>query len=484
MKSELTIKTYTPAEIAALTGGDMVLCCGAADACITSVCTDSREVTPGALFCAIRGERTDGHRYIKQVIEAGAACVLAEEVPDEVRFCGCAVIRVPNTVFAIGTLAGDYRDHSSARVIAVTGSVGKTTTKEFIAAVASESFATHKTEENHNNDLGLSMSLFRLRPEHAVSVLEMGMSNRGEIERMSQLAKPDFAVITNIGTSHLASLGTRENICRAKMEITAGMRPEGTLLLNMDEPLLAAEAERRSPRPLGMSVQQREGNYRAVNIRTLEDGMLYDMICEGRVLTNIRLPVLGTHNVVNSLAAYAVGCFLGMSEDSIRRGLMNFSGAAMRQRIYEMNDITVIEDCYNASPESMRAALDVLAAVAQNRGGTPTALLGDMLELGEDSRLMHDQLGQYAAQKHVVKLFCYGKMADVVAEAAIKRGVRAENVCVCLNADDPETMADMVTEALAPGDVLLVKASRGVAAERVLACMQLPRRRRKRNFNS
>jgi len=479
MKSELKIKSYTPSEIAAVTGGRIVLPGEKPRAKVTSVCTDSREVTPGALFCAIRGERTDGHKYIAQASRSGAACVLCEELSDAARAeCECAVIIVPDTIFAIGTLAGDYRDHANVRVVAVTGSVGKTTTKEFIAAVAAASFKTHKTDGNHNNDLGLSMTLFELAPDDEVSVLEMGMSNLGEIERMSRLAKPDIALVTNIGTSHLASLGTRENICRAKLEITAGMKPDGILLLNADEPLLYERVSSITPRPQLLSIAGHHGDYRAVNIRAMENGMMYDMICRDQALTNITIPTLGRHNVYNSLAAYAVGCLLGMSEEAIRRGLMQFHGADMRQKIYELGAYTIIEDCYNASPESMRAALDVLASVASRRGARPAALLGDMLELGEYSRLMHDQLGQYAAQTHVQKLFCYGMMADVVAEAAIKNGIRAENVFVSLDTADPQTMADMISESLLPGDVLLVKASRAVAAERVIECLRHRRKKK------
>ena len=476
MKAELTIKSYTPEEIAAITGGQLVQ--AAPGVLVSRVCTDSREAEPGTVFCAIPGENTDGHRYMKEAAAAGASCILAQRLPEDTELSGgCAVILVPDTVHALGDLAGDYRDHAQVRVVAVTGSVGKTTTKEFIAAVAAAAFPTHKTEGNHNNELGLSMTLFELRPEHRVSVLEMGMSNFGEIERMSRLAKPDIALVTNIGTSHLASLGTRENICRAKLEITAGMKPDGILLLNADEPLLAERAASLSLKPQFMSIVSRSGDYRAVNIRTADDGMMYDMICRDRALTNIRIPALGRHNVYNSLAAFAVGTLLGMKDDAIRAGLMQFRGADMRQKIYQLAGITVIEDCYNASPESMRAALDVLASVSAKHNARSAALLGDMLELGDYSRLMHDQLGQYAAQTKVGKLFCYGLMADVVAEAAIKHGIRAENVYVSLNTKDPQTMADMICGVLETGDVLLVKASRAVAAERVLECI---RRRKKK----
>ena len=468
MKAEWKIRSYTSEEIATITGGTLVRGTKESRPC-TGICTDSREVTTGTLFCAIVGERTDGHLYIDTACKAGACCILAQRAVEN---CDVDMVLVPDTVRAIGELAGHYRDQSPVRVVAITGSVGKTTTKEFIAAVAAAGYTTHKTEGNHNNDLGMSMTLFTLSPEDQVSVLEMGMSNAGEIRRLSELAKPDIAVITNIGTSHMESLGSRENICRAKLEIVSGMRKDGVLLYNGDEPLLIEGAPAAFSSVRSFSADSRGGDYRAVNIRQTGEGMLYDLISGGKVMTNVRIPTLGRHNVYNSLAAYAVGDLLGLDEVTIRQGLLAFHGADRRQKIYQIGQITVIDDCYNASPESMRAALDVLASVAASKGQRATALLGDMLELGESSRLMHDQVGQYAAEKKVGNLFCYGKMADVVAEAAIKHGIRAENVFVSLDTKDPATMAHMITSALQPGDVLLVKASRGVAAENVIECLK------------
>lgn len=468
MKAEWKIRSYTSEEIARITGG-LLVPGTAGSRPVSGICTDSREVEPGMLFCAIVGERTDGHLYIDTACRAGASCILAQNMVED---CPVDIVVVSDTVRAIGELAGHYREQAPVRVIAITGSVGKTTTKEFIAAVAAAGYRTHKTQGNHNNDLGMSMTLFTLSPEDQISVLEMGMSNAGEIRRLSELAKPDIAVITNIGTSHMESLGSRENICRAKLEIVAGMREGGILLYNGDEPLLVegAPGEFSSLRSFG--TESHAGDYRAVNIRQSGEGMLFDLISGGKVLTNVAIPTLGRHNVYNALAAYAVGELLGLEEDRIRRGLLNFHGADRRQKIYALGDITVIDDCYNASPESMRAALDVLSAVAASKGQRAAALLGDMLELGEYSRLMHDQVGQYAAEKKVGHLFCYGKMADVVAEAAIKRGIRAENVFVSLDTKDPDGMADMILSVLQPGDVLLVKASRGVAAENVIDCLR------------
>lgn len=468
MSIDLKIKDLSASEIARETGGRLEVFGRGAAGDVTAIGHDSREAFRGMLFCAIVGERFDGNDFIKDVLERGCDTVLCRRVPDEVKtgYDFTAVI-VEDTVAAMGALASYYRSLADIRVVAVTGSVGKTTTKEFVYAVASAGFRAHKTQGNYNNEIGLPLTLFELSPEDQVSVLEMGMSNLGEIERMSKIARPDIAVITNIGTSHMESLGSRENICRAKLEILAGLSDDGCIIMNGDEPLLYNEKENIGERAEYFGIHNRFAEYRAVNIRT-GDAITYDLIFGDKAVTNVEVPAIGRHNVYNSLTAYAVGVKLGMSDERIRAGLSSFSGAEKRQNIYDFGGITVIDDCYNASPESMRAAIDVLVAVAEKRGGAPAALLGDMLELGEYSRLMHDQLGRHAAQEKVQKLFCYGSMADVVAEAAITHGIRAENVFVCADANDPELMAEMIKNSIEPGDVLLVKASRGVRAERVL----------------
>ena len=483
MSVELKLKTYTPAEIAGATGGKLVLYGGAnGEEPVKAVAIDSRETGEGILFAAIKGERNDGNDFIPQALEAGSSCFLCQFVPEAAAQSGkpFSAVIVEDTVAALGRLAAEYRNHTRAKFVAVTGSVGKTTTKEFIYAVASASFRTYKTQGNYNSVIGLPLTIFGIGPEDEVVVLEMGMSNLGEIESMSRIARPDIALVTNIGTSHLAFLGTRENICRAKMEIRLGMPEDGVLILNADEPLLAAEAEKLPKKPCLMSLYNHAGDFRAVNIRQKQDGIVYDLIYASRAVTNVEVPALGRHNVYNSLAAYAVGVQLGMTDDMIRRGLKNFVGADMRQKIYDVGGITVIDDCYNASPESVRAAVDVLVAMAGEKNARPAALLGDMLELGEYSRLMHDQVGQYVAQMGVQKLFCFGMTADIVAEAAIKKGVRAENVFVCLDTRDAQGMADMILGALEPGDILLVKASRAVAAERVIECMKKRKAKKKK----
>lgn len=471
MSIKLKLKSFTAEEIAKQTDGRLEIHGNGAAGCITSIGHDSRDVSDGMLFCAIIGESFDGNDFIKDALDAGCDTVLCNRVPENVEGYDFTAVIVEDTVRALGRLAAYYRTFSQAKIIAVTGSVGKTTTKEFIYAVVSASFKAHKTLGNYNNEIGLPLTVFELSPEDRVAVLEMGMSNVGEIERMSLIARPDIAVITNIGTSHIASLGTRENICSAKLEIAAGLAPDGCLIMNGDEPLLFSQKDRIGERAEYFGIHNRYADFRAVNIR-ISTPIVYDLIFGDTAVTNIEVPTLGKHNVYNALAAYAVGVKLGMTDEKIRNGLRSFSGADKRQSIYETDGITVIDDCYNASPESMRAAIEVLISVAGEKKGTPTALLGDMLELGEYSQLMHDQLGRTAAQLGVRKLFCYGSMADVVAEAAIKNGIRADNVFVCLDSNNPELMADMIAGSVQKGDVLLVKASRGIKAERVIEALK------------
>lgn len=475
MSVQLKLKKLTAAEIAREAEGELNIYNGAdPEKQQDQVCISSSEGGQGVVFCAIKGQNADGSDFIPEALSLGSDCFLCQHVPEEAIASGkpFSAVVVPDTVAAMGKLAGYYRTYSKAKFIAVTGSVGKTTTKEFIAAVASASFRTHKTKGNLNSLIGLPLTVFDMDPSDEIAVVEMGMSALGEIQQMSMIVKPDIAVVTNIGTSHLASLGTRENICRAKMEIRLGQPENGVLLLNADEPLLVDAAEKLSKKPVLLSIYNHCGDFRAVNIRQKIDGIVYDLIYDNKAVTNVEIPALGKHNVYNSLTAYAIGVLLGMKDEEIRKGLKTFVGVDMRQKIYDVGGIMVIDDCYNASPESMRAAIDVLVSMASKKNARPAALLGDMLELGEYSRLMHDQLGQYAAQMQVQKLFCYGMMADIIAEAAIKKGIRAENVFVSLDTRDAQGMADMILQNLQPGDILLVKASRGVAAERIIECMK------------
>ena len=467
MRFVLDLKEITPAEIASATGGRLVTFGGGSSA-VSSVVIDSRDAAPGSLFCAIRGERTDGHAYIASAVKSGAAAVLCEHEPENIPGDFVAVV-VDDTVDAMNDLAAWYKTLFSLRTVAVTGSVGKTTTKELIASVVSARFKTRKTEGNLNSTIGLPLTIFSLRRDDEAAVLEMGMNHPGEISRMSKTAKPDVAVITNVGTAHLEYLGSREGILRAKMEITDGMTEgAGTLLLSGDNDMLRTVS--RSPmHPQYFSAAgDTSAAYYATDISE-EGGEIRFTFhgADGAVWEDVRLPMRGLHNVSNALAAIGVGRTLGLTEDEIRRGLLDYRSVGMRQNIVVSGGVRVIEDCYNANPESMHAALDVLRSVARENGGASAALLGDMLELGEGGPRLHREIGAYAASLGLKTLFCYGPLAAYIGEGAIEGGMKPDKVVWEPDTEHPERLAEEIVRRLVPGDTLLVKASRGIAAENV-----------------
>ena len=466
MSIALKIRGLDAEEIGRATGGNVVTCGCPKDLLASSVATDSREVTPGSLFCAIPGERVDGHDYISAAVSAGATAVLCERIPEEAKRLSFTAVVVPDTVRAMNLLSGYYRDLLSIKVIGITGSVGKTTTKEMIAAVCGARFRTHKTVGNLNSTVGMPLSLFSLEPDTEVAVLEMGMNHFGEIETMSLGARPDIAVITNIGTAHLEYLGSREGIRDAKMEITAGMDPSrSVLLLNGDEPLLL-ELRNSVYHPLYFSAGSC-GDWHAANVREDSEGLLLDCVARSNVWHDIRVPARGLHQVNNALAAIAVGQMLGMNPEEIREGLLKYQSAPMRQSLRNAGPMTVFEDCYNANPESTRAAIDVLMTVSAEKKGRACALLGDMLELGESSEDLHRRIGRYAAAKGIRRLICFGPLAGAIACGATEGGMDPASVVSVADLSAPEAAAEQILAWAEPGDVWLFKASRGVAAERV-----------------
>ncbi len=467
MKSILTLYRYTAAELAAITGGS--LHCAACDGSVAFTCvvTDSREVEPGALFLAIPGERVDGHSYIGRAAEAGATVVLCQRLPDT-QPSGTALVVVEDVIIALGQLAADYGRRTPGKTVAVTGSVGKTTTKEFISAVLSRHMTVHKSTGNHNNEIGMPMMMLAAPADTQAKVYEMGMCGFGEIDYLTRIARPDIAVITTIGSSHLEQLGSRENICRAKCEIAHGLGEGGVLLCNGDEPLLCRD-EIEGVKPTFVACRSRSADFRAVNIRPGVGQTTFDLIYGNRAVTNVVIPAMGVHNVYAALFAYAVGVECGMSDRDIREGLSTFENTGMRQHLVNIGGVAVIEDCYNASPESMRAALDVLGELSRQRAGARTfALLGDMRELGQDSILMHHQLGITVAQRKIDYLFTLGSIAEEIAAGAIRHGMRADHVYVNPDTARADYSGELLLRVLRPGDILLVKASRAVAAERVI----------------
>ncbi len=474
MKVNVGCNALTMSELAKICGGMLCLAGGQdnRDIPFNTVCTDSRETEKGSLFVALDGERVDGHDFIGAALAHGSECVLCERIPDALINSRYVALVVDDTLRAIGELAKAYDRRIDNRKVAITGSVGKTTTKEFVAAVLSENLRLHKTEGNYNSTLGMPLSLLTMKNDTQVSVLEMGMSNLGEIEYLSRIAEPDIAIITNIGSSHMEYLKSKENICRAKLEIIKGLKSDGLLLLNGDEPLLRnrPEIDGKNYRYVGFS---EDCDVRATNIRFVLDKTYFDVTYGGKTVKNVSIPILGKHYVYAALFAYAVGLTMHLSDEAIARGLNNFRSVGMRQTVFDIGDVTILQDCYNASPESMKASIEVLSEIVKQKGrGRMTALLGDMYELGVCSDSAHESVGLEFARAGGQALYTYGRLADMIATGAILGGMSNENIFRNLEVTRPEVSGEMLINTLKAGDTLLVKASRGAQAEKVIAYLR------------
>lgn len=431
---------------------------------IRGVTTDSRQVREGNLFVPLIGETFDGHDYASQAIEAGAAAVLwdadREDAPE-----GVPVIRVPNTLSALQQLAAAYRRQLPVRIIGVTGSNGKTTTKDMIAACLATTYVVHKTQGNYNNHIGLPLTLLEMSEDTQMAVLEMGMSGLGEIELLSKLAAPEAAVITNVGEAHIQQLGSREAIAKAKLEIIAGLREDGLLIYNGDEPLLEQQlAEQEIPASLlRFRFGAGESNdYYPLAVMQQEAELTFKLnVPFSPVFT---LPLIGRHNVLNALAAIAAAKYMGVSEADIVRALSELRISGMRSEFVKARGgASLINDAYNASPSSMRAALTMLEEY-KRASGRKIAVLGDMLELGEQEERYHREIGALLDPAQIDYVFTYGRLASYIAEEAAKR-YPAGHVQAYY---DKEELAAHLSNLLEEQDLCLFKASRGMKLEEVI----------------
>lgn len=437
---------------------------------IEYVCTDSREVCENTLFVVSVGERVDGHNYMLSAVKNGCRAFLCQRIPDELKnsVLSYTAIVVDDSIEALAKISEEYIKELSLKTVGVTGSVGKTTTKEFIYAVLSSAFSVHKTKANHNSTIGMPMSMLEADSTYDVSVVEMGMSGFGEIELMSRVAKPKVSCITNIGSSHLELLLTRENICKAKLEIISGMDDGGTVILNGDEPLLAS-ADIGNKRRVLVGISNSDCGIKAMNMRYCDDGSVFDIEANGKVYEDVEISVIGKQFVYASLFAFAVGIEMGIPEEKIIKGLKNFKNADMRQNIYDVSGITIIEDCYNASPESMRAAIDVLKTISSSkRNARMTALLGDMRELGDDSRELHKEIGRYFAKNGGKLLMAIGELGTDIALGSLEGGMPENKIYMTADYQNSEMIGNTLLDLLKEGDILLVKASRAIGAERIV----------------
>jgi len=428
---------------------------GADQLSVTSVVIDSRKAVPGSLFVAFAGENTDGHDYLTDCARRGAVAALVErEVPPPE---GLAVIKVPCTQLALQEIAAwQRRRFPSLKVLGVTGSSGKTTTKEFIAGVIAQKYTVLKNKGNLNNEIGLPLTVFDIEPEHQWAVLEMGMSSLGEIRQLCKISLPSLGVITNIGEAHIERLGSREAIVQAKFELAENLVPPGAIVLNGDDLLLRQRAAQGLPgvdKVIFYGLE--EGNdVRAVNVETDIQGSSFDLQWNGgRMRITLGLP--GRHNVSNALAAFAVGLLLEIPPEHIAAGLAGTRGEKRRLQQFAVSGYTVIDDSYNANPDSVVRALEVLSSYPP--GQRRVAILGDMLELGEIASEKHRLIGAAAVTNGVELLIAVGAFAGDVRQGAVEAGL-AEKAVHTL----PSSQAAAEAAALLqPGDIVLVKGSLG-----------------------
>lgn len=450
---------------------------------ICGAVTDSRQVQEGFLFIPIKGEKADGHDFIPDVFAKGAVAVLSEKKLGD---CQNPYILVESSTQALKDIAEFYRSQLSIPVVGITGSVGKTSTKEMIASVLSQKYQVLKTAGNFNNEIGLPLTLLRIQREHEAAVVEMGISDFGEMHRLAKMARPDICVITNIGVCHLERLKTRDGILKAKSEIFDFLKPDGHIILNGEDDKLSGLTEvkgvqpvfygfggtgnRNGGMPQGNSIGQALGIDRdngklreSGRTQGIQQGIYADGIknyglkgMDANIHTpagtiSIHIPIPGQHNIYNAMAAVGVGLALNMGLEAIKAGIESAETIGGRTNLIETGGLLVIDDCYNANPVSMRASLDVLS----NGLARTVAVLGDMGELGEQERRLHYEVGAYAAEKQIDTLFCAGPLAEEIA-----RGAReANDWCEVFYFPTREEMTSQLLEYLQEGDTVLVKAS-------------------------
>ncbi|WP_433746585.1 UDP-N-acetylmuramoyl-tripeptide--D-alanyl-D-alanine ligase [Falsibacillus pallidus] len=431
---------------------------------IQGVCIDTRKLQKGNLFIPFKGEKIDGHTLVKDAFEKGASAALWEkDVPNPPQ--DVPVLLVDSSMEAVQELSKSYRNQLDLKVVGVTGSNGKTTTKDMIAAVLGTGFKVQKTEGNYNNHLGLPLTLLSIEEDTKAVVLEMGMSARGEIEFLTKLARPDIAVITNIGESHLQDLGSREGIAEAKLEIALGLGEEGTLVYFGDEPLLQERLQGCRPYQLQSFGQSENNDVYPVEVNSTEDGNHFRVNINPDI--EFFVPVMGIHNVMNAVSAVIVGSKLGLDLEKIKTGLAGLKLTAMRmEKVAGINGSVIINDAYNASPTSMRAAIRL--AEEQTGSGKKYLVLGDMLELGDKEKEFHLQTGREIDPEKITEVFTYGERGMWIAEGARER-FGEERVHALL---DKEPLIEALKSKVNEKDFILVKASRGMKLEDIVHALE------------
>lgn len=432
---------------------------------VQGVCIDTRKITPGNLFIPFKGENTDGHQYAEQAVKAGAAAVMwQQDVPNPP--VGVPVLIVKDTLSALQELAAAYREELTLKVVGVTGSNGKTTTKDIAAAIMGHTYKVQKTEGNFNNHIGLPLTILGLEEDTDIAVLEMGMSALGEISLLTKIAKPDAAIITNIGEAHLQDLGSREAISRAKMEITEGLPDGGLLIYPGEEPLLKGKVQSLSHiRTCTFGKEESNDLYPAAIVQKPEGSEFSIARLPG---VNFHMPIAGLHNIMNALAAIGAALELQMRPEEIAAGLERVKLSRMRMEWLDgLKGTRILNDAYNASPTAMRAVIGLVGSLGQDR--ETIVVLGDMLELGEQEEEYHLQLGRDLNPDHIKYVYTYGKLARKIAEGALEQ-FPARRVFAF---EDKTALIESIKENISGNEIILVKASRGMKLEEAVEALAL-----------
>lgn len=447
----------TAGEIASACGGRILV--GSPETLVTSVTTDSRQVKQGTLFVPIVGEKIDAHQYIGKAFETGASAVLTQEHQTAQ---GPGVwIAVENTPAALQKIAAEWRKTFTGPIIGITGSVGKTTTKEMTALALSAGMRVMKTEGNQNSQIGLPLTMFRLSPEYDTAVIEMGMSEFGEMGRLASVASPDYAIMTNIGLSHIGNLGSQENIRKEKLHITDRFHEKSVLFLNGDDPLLA-DLRGKLPFHTMFFGTQPWCDFRAESVRIGSEASDFRYFAPDGRNGTIHLPVPGMHCVLDALAGLAAADQMGVPLEKAAKALAGYRPLAMRMQIHRSaKGYTVVDDSYNSSPDAAKSSLSVLAGF---HSGKRVAVLADMLELGDFSRQGHFSVGEYAANAGIEILVTVGDEAREIAEGALSVNPKMEYHVCATNAE----ALDVLSSVLNPGDTVLVKGSRGMKTDEIV----------------
>ncbi len=462
----MTGPRFSAEELAAATGGRWL---DTPPAAAEGVSTDTRTIAPGSAFVALRGERFDAHAFLAEAARAGAACAVVSEPDADAG--GLPRLFVGDTLTALGAIAHHHRRRFDLPVVGVTGSNGKTTTREMVAAILATRGPVLKTEGNLNNEVGVPLTLLGLTAEHRAAVVEMGMNHPGEIGRLAALASPQVGVVTNAAAAHLEGLGTVDGVADAKAELYQALPPGGVAVANADDPRMLKRAQASGRRLFTFAAgRQRRGDVVVLEILAQDAEGIRFVLGIGQREVEVALPLVGAHNAANAAAAACAAIALGCTDREIVRGLAAVRPVGRRLRLERLGlGVLLVDDCYNANPLSMGAALGTLAELARAEGGRPLAVLGDMLELGPEEHALHRGVGEAAARAGVAFLAGFGPRSRATLAGAVAAGLAEADT---FHTEDVAALAAAVRARAARGDVLLVKGSRGMRLERLVEALR------------